>query len=360
VLLVNNKQMCSLMGPEKIDALLGELPAPANATDESPSTIPRLDGPDRSSCAGSPGDNWRLADYVARGGYEALRKIPRREIPPANVIAEVKKSALRGRGGAGLPDRAQVELHAAAVQGDKYLVCNSDEGEPGTFKDRDIMRYNPHALRGMAIARVRDGLRPRLQLHARRDLGDLRALRGSASAEASKRDLRRERHPRFRLHFHLFNHHGYGAYICGEETALLESLEGKKGHAAVQAAVPGQLRSLWQADDDQQHRDIRRPSLDHAQRRRRVPQSGMPNNGGTKLFSCPATSRRPGNYESGSARRSRSSSKWRAECAMAVPQGLHSAARRCRCCPGDDHDGDRHGLRLDRQGGLDARLGRVI
>ena len=103
-------------------------------------------GPDAVLMAGLNGRNWRLADYVQRGGYEALRKILAEKIPPEQVIAEVKKSALRGRGGAGFPTGLKWSFMPRQFPGDKYLVCNSDEGEPGTFKDRDILRYNPHAL----------------------------------------------------------------------------------------------------------------------------------------------------------------------------------------------------------------------
>jgi NADH-quinone oxidoreductase subunit F len=108
---------------------------------------------------GLDGDNaWRLADYVKRGGYTALRRILEEKLPQGDVINEVKKSVLRGRGGAGLSDRPQVEFHAPLVPGDKYVVCNSDEGEPGTFKDRDILRYNPHSvIEGMIIAGLCDG-----------------------------------------------------------------------------------------------------------------------------------------------------------------------------------------------------------
>jgi len=110
-------------------------------------------GPDAVLMAGLTGRNWRLADYVARGGYEALSRILRERIPPDQVIGEVKKSALRGRGGAGFPTGLKWSFMPRQFQGDKYVVCNSDEGEPGTFKDRDILRYNPHAvIEGMAIA----------------------------------------------------------------------------------------------------------------------------------------------------------------------------------------------------------------
>ena len=104
--------------------------------------------------AGLDGDNsWRLADYVARGGYVQLRRILENKISQEDVISEVKKSVLRGRGGAGFPTGLKWSFMPRSFPGDKYVVCNTDEGEPGTFKDRDIMRYNPHAvIEGMAIA----------------------------------------------------------------------------------------------------------------------------------------------------------------------------------------------------------------
>ena len=223
------------------------------------------------------------------------------------------------------------------------------------------MRYNPHALiEGMAIAALRDGLRARLQLRPRRDLGHLRALRGSARRGARRRLPRQATSSASDFTFQLYNHHGYGAYICGEETALLESLEGKKGHAALQAAVPGELRPLRQADDDQQHRDVRRGAVDHQQRRRRVPRTSA-----GRTTAAPRSSRspgdvaRPGNYEvklgtpfakllemAGGMRGGR-------KLKAVHPRRLVDAG-----AAGRDHDGDRHGLRLDRQGGLDARLRR--
>ncbi len=96
--------------------------------------------------AGLNGENWHLQDYVARGGYAQLRKILEEKIPPEQVIADVKASGLRGRGGAGFPTGLKWSFMPRQFPGQKYLVCNSDEGEPGTFKDRDILRYNPHAL----------------------------------------------------------------------------------------------------------------------------------------------------------------------------------------------------------------------
>ena len=112
---------------------------------------------------GLDGHNWRLADYEKRGGYQALRKILGHGggpgMTPEQVIAEVKTSGLRGRGGAGFPTGLKWSFMPRAFAGQKHLVCNSDEGEPGTCKDRDILRYNPHiVIEGMAIAAYAMGI----------------------------------------------------------------------------------------------------------------------------------------------------------------------------------------------------------
>ena len=151
----------------------------------------------------------------------------------------MKKSALRGRGGAGFPTGLKWSFMPRQFPGAKYLVCNSDEGEPGTFKDRDILRYNPHiVIEGMVIAAYAMGITRRLQLHPRRDLGGLRALRGGARGSARRRLPRRRTSSARDFSFQLHAHHGYGAYICGEETALLESLEGKKGQPRFKPPFP--------------------------------------------------------------------------------------------------------------------------
>jgi NADH-quinone oxidoreductase subunit F len=112
-------------------------------------------------------DCWKLEAYVARGGYQALRRIIESKMAQEDVIAEVKNSGLRGRGGAGFPTGLKWSFMPRSFPGDKYVVCNTDEGEPGTFKDRDILRFNPHALiEGMIIAGYAMGTR-RLQLHPR-------------------------------------------------------------------------------------------------------------------------------------------------------------------------------------------------
>ncbi|MGZ8257251.1 MAG: NADH-quinone oxidoreductase subunit F, partial [Gallionella sp.] len=103
---------------------------------------------------------WTLANYLKIGGYSALRKILTEKISPETIISEVKTSALRGRGGAGFPTGLKWSFMPRGFAGDKYIVCNSDEGEPGTCKDWDIMRYNPHVLiEGMAIAAYTMGVK---------------------------------------------------------------------------------------------------------------------------------------------------------------------------------------------------------
>ena len=113
--------------------------------------------------AGLNGNNWRLADYQARGGYDALRKILALDggegLTQDQVIATVKESALRGRGGAGFPSGLKWSFMPRQFPGQKYLVCNSDEGEPGTCKDRDILQFNPHiVIEGMIIAAYAMGI----------------------------------------------------------------------------------------------------------------------------------------------------------------------------------------------------------
>ena len=109
--------------------------------------------------AGLNGNNWGLKDYESRGGYQQLRRILKDKVTPDALIAELKASSLRGRGGAGFPTGLKWSFMPRQFPGQKYLVCNSDEGEPGTFKDRDIMRYNPHALiEGMIIGAYAMGI----------------------------------------------------------------------------------------------------------------------------------------------------------------------------------------------------------
>src|SRR3972149_6352875 len=141
-------------------------------------------GPEAIILKGLDGLNWGLKDYAARGGYQALKKLLAGKIPPDQVIAEVKKSALRGRGGAGFPTGLKWSFMPRQYQGTKYLVCNSDEGEPGTFKDRDLLRYNPHiVIEGMAIAAYAMGITVGYNyIHG--EIWDVYELLGAALEEA--------------------------------------------------------------------------------------------------------------------------------------------------------------------------------
>ncbi|MEY2889669.1 MAG: hypothetical protein RIQ30_1267, partial [Pseudomonadota bacterium] len=179
--------------------------------------------------AGLDGKNWHLKDYEARGGYQQLRRILTEKITPDAVIAEVKASSLRGRGGAGFPTGLKWSFMPKNYTGNKYLVCNSDEGEPGTFKDRDIMRYNPHALiEGMIIGAYAMGISTGYNyIHG--EIWEVYDRFEEALEEARAAGYLGEKILGTEFNFQLHAAPGFGAYICGEETALLESLEGKKG-----------------------------------------------------------------------------------------------------------------------------------
>lgn len=183
--------------------------------------------------AGLDGTNWRLKDYEARGGYQALRKILGKDggepMTQDQVIAEVKAGSLRGRGGAGFPTGLKWSFMPRQFPGQKYLVCNSDEGEPGTAKDRDIMQYNPHiVIEGMAIAAYAMGISVGYNYIHGEIFTTYRRFE-EALEEARAAGLLGDNILGSSYSFQLHAAHGFGAYICGEETALLESLEGKKG-----------------------------------------------------------------------------------------------------------------------------------
>ena len=254
-------------------------------------------GPDAVIMKGITGANWKLDDYIARGGYAALKKILAEKIPPEQVIAEVKKSALRGRGGAGFPTGLKWSFMPKNYTGANYLVCNSDEGEPGTFKDRDIMRYNPHILiEGMAIGAYAMGI-PVGYNYIHGEIWDVYERMEEALAEAGAAGYLGQKILGSDFSFELYNHHGWGAYICGEETALLESLEGKKGQPRFKPPFPASYGLYGKPT-----------TINNTETFAAVPWIitngadaflglGRPNNGGTKIFSVSGDVARPGNYE---------------------------------------------------------------
>ncbi len=255
--------------------------------------------------AGLDGKNWRLKDYEARGGYQALRKILASGeadgkplgMTADQVIAEVKTSGLRGRGGAGFPTGLKWSFMPRMFPGAKYLVCNSDEGEPGTCKDRDILMFNPHiVIEGMAIAAYAMGIKVGYNyIHGEIFEGYDRFE--EALQEARAAGYLGENLLGSSFSFQLHAAHGFGAYICGEETALLESLEGKKGQPRFKPPFPASYGLYGKPT-----------TINNTETFAAVPwiirnggapylEIGKPNNGGTKIFSVVGDVQRPGNFE---------------------------------------------------------------
>jgi NADH-quinone oxidoreductase subunit F len=251
--------------------------------------------------AGLDGTNWSLRNYEARGGYEALRKILGKGdgegMTPEQVVAEVKASGLRGRGGAGFPTGLKWSFMPRQYPGAKYLVCNSDEGEPGTCKDRDILMFNPHiVIEGMAIAAYAMGIGVGYNyIHG--EIFEVYERFEAALDEARRAGYLGNDILGSGFNFQLHGAHGFGAYICGEETALLESLEGKKGQPRFKPPFPASYGLYG-----------RPTTINNTETFAAVPwiitnggqaylEVGKPNNGGTKIFSMVGDVEKPGNYE---------------------------------------------------------------
>jgi NADH-quinone oxidoreductase subunit F len=258
---------------------------------------PAVYGPDAIIMKGINGLNWRLQDYLARGGYDALKKILAEKITPDQVIAELKKSALRGRGGAGFPTGLKWSFMPKNYPGQKYMVCNSDEGEPGTFKDRDILRYNPHiVIEGMAIAGYATGSTVGYNyIHG--EIWEVYELFEEALKEAYDAGLLGKNILGSGVDFDLYAHHGWGAYICGEETALLESLEGKKGQPRFKPPFPASYGVYGKPTTINNTETFAAVPWIILNGGEKYLELGRPNNGGTKLFSVSGDVEVPGNFE---------------------------------------------------------------
>jgi NADH-quinone oxidoreductase subunit F len=247
------------------------------------------------------GVNWRLKDYEVRGGYQALRKILAKDggegLSQDQVIAVVKESALRGRGGAGFPTGLKWSFMPRQFPGQKYLVCNSDEGEPGTCKDREILQFNPHiVIEGMIIAAYAMGTSVGYNyIHG--EIFKSYERFEEALEEARAAGLLGDNILGSNFSFQLHAAHGFGAYICGEETALLESLEGKKGQPRFKPPFPASFGLYGKPT-----------TINNTETFAAVPwiirnggqaylECGKPNNGGTKIYSISGDVELPGNYE---------------------------------------------------------------
>jgi NADH-quinone oxidoreductase subunit F len=241
---------------------------------------------------------WTYENYLKAGGYQALRKILTEKMDQGALIEMVKQSGLRGRGGAGFPTGLKWSFMPRNATGQKYILCNSDESEPGTCKDRDILRYNPHAvLEGLAIACYATGTNVaynymRGEFHHEPFERIEQALKDAyAHGWLGKNILGSG------VDIDIHNALGAGAYICGEETALMESLEGKKGQPRFKPPFPANFGLYGKPT-----------TINNTETYASVPaiirngaewflNLGKPNNGGPKVFSVSGHVAKPGNFE---------------------------------------------------------------
>ncbi|MFV2057075.1 MAG: NADH-quinone oxidoreductase subunit NuoF [Thiohalomonadales bacterium] len=242
-------------------------------------------------------NSWSLSTYKGAGGYKMWKKILKEKTSPENIIAELKTSALRGRGGAGFPTGLKWSFMPRNTPGQKYIVCNSDEGEPGTCKDRDILRYNPHALiEGMAIAGYTIGASVGYN-YIRGEFWEPYSRFEAAIAEAYKAGMLGKNIFGSGVDFDLHTHLGGGAYICGEETALIESLEGKKGQPRFKPPFPASYGLYGRPTTINNTETLSSIPAILEQGGKWFLELGKPNNGGQKIFSVSGHVNKPGNYE---------------------------------------------------------------
>jgi NADH-quinone oxidoreductase subunit F len=247
--------------------------------------------------AGLDGHNWGIRDYMARGGYESLKKILTTGITPDDVIAELKASSLRGRGGAGFPTGLKWSFMPRNFPGQKYVVCNTDEGEPGTFKDRDILRFNPHSvIEGMIIGGYAMGASVGYNyIHG--EIFQIYERFEEALEQARAAGFLGENILGSGFSYELHAHHGYGAYICGEETALLESLEGKKGQPRFKPPFPASYGLYGKPTTINNTETFAAVPFVFRLGAQAYLELGIEKAGGTKIFSISGDVERPGNYE---------------------------------------------------------------
>ena len=238
-----------------------------------------------------------FATYEANGGYKVWRKILNGELTPDEIISELKTSGLRGRGGAGFPTGLKWSFMPRNQEGQKYVVCNSDEGEPGTCHDRDILRYNPHSvIEGMAIAGFVMNATVGYN-YIRGEFMEPYYRFEEALKDAYKAGLLGKNIQGSTISYDLYTHLGAGAYICGEETALLESLEGKKGQPRFKPPFPANVGLFGKPT-----------TINNTETFASVPEIlsrggqwfanlGVENSGGTKCFSVTGNVKNPSNFE---------------------------------------------------------------
>ena len=241
---------------------------------------------------------WSMESYLKSGGYQALKKILNEKMTQEAVIEEVKSSGLRGRGGAGFPTGLKWSFMPRNAPGQKYLVCKSDESEPGTCKDRDILRFNPHALvEGMIIGAYSIGATVGYN-YMRGEFMDEPYIRFEAALkEAYEAGYVGKNILGSGFDFDLYGTLGAGAYICGEETALLESLEGKKGQPRFKPPFPANFGLYGLPTTINNTESLSSVPAIIRNGAEWFANLGIPNNGGVKLFSVSGHVNKPGNFE---------------------------------------------------------------
>ncbi len=241
---------------------------------------------------------WAFDTYTRLGGYSAWRRILAGELTPEQVIEEVKASGLRGRGGAGFPTGLKWSFMPRNAPGQKYLVCNADESEPGTCKDRDIIRFNPHALvEGMAIGGYAMGATVGYVYMRGEWMDEVFERFETALKEAYAAGLLGQNINGSGVSFELYGTLGAGAYICGEETALLESLEGKKGQPRFKPPFPAAVGLYGRPTTINNVESIASVPAILREGAAWFAALGIEKSGGSKIFSVSGHVEKPGNYE---------------------------------------------------------------
>jgi NADH-quinone oxidoreductase subunit F len=241
---------------------------------------------------------WSMESYLKVGGYEALKKILVDGMSAEDVIEEVKASGLRGRGGAGFPTGLKWSFMPRNAPGQKYIVCNSDESEPGTCKDRDILRFNPHALvEGMAICGYAIGATVGYNYMRGEFMDEPAQHFENAVREAYEAGYLGKNILGSGVDFDLYPALGASAYICGEETALLESLEGKKGQPRYKPPFPANFGLYGKPTTINNTESLASAPSIIRNGAQWFADLGIPNNGGVKCFSMSGHLNKPGNFE---------------------------------------------------------------
>jgi NADH-quinone oxidoreductase subunit F len=242
--------------------------------------------------------SWILETYQKIGGYDAWKKILAEKTPREQIIEQVKASGLRGRGGAAFPVGVKWSFMPRNATMQKYAVCNSDESEPGTCHDRDILRYNPHSLiEGLAIGGYCMNATVGYNYIRGEFLGEPVPRFEAALAEAYAAGLLGKNILGSGIDFDLYTFIGAGAYICGEETALLDSLEGKTGKPRFKPPFPaafGLFGMPTTINNTQSYASVPTILRKGAQW---FAELGPKNSGGTAIFSVSGHVNKPGNFE---------------------------------------------------------------